>query len=124
MTNTFTYLTSRVIVNFRYTEFADRPEESVPVEPIGTGRGHVSSVCRVRVAGDGHEKESLGDVRERQDGHQGRLDKSDDRIENRPVVRRKTDVGVHRQMVRTAGATVLVPLSACRHRDLLSRVNR
>lgn len=62
MSHTFTYLTSRVIVNFRFTEFADRPEESVPVEPIGTGRWHVSGVCRVRVAGDGHEKESLGDV--------------------------------------------------------------
>jgi len=66
------------------------------------------------MAGDGHEKESRGDVRERQDGHQGRLDQSDDRIENRSVFGGKTDVGVHRQVVRTAGTTVLVPLNARR----------
>jgi len=47
---------------FRFTEFAVRPEEAVPVEPVRAGRGHLSRVRSVRLAGDGHEKESRGDV--------------------------------------------------------------
>jgi len=62
MTHLYAYIRRNVIINCRFTEFAARPEEAVPVEPIGTGRGHVSRVRRVRLAGDGHEKESRSDV--------------------------------------------------------------
>jgi len=63
------------------------------------------------MAGDRCEEEPRGYIRERPDGRQGRMDQSDDRVEDRPILGRETDIRVYRQMVRASGTAVLFPLN-------------